>query len=69
MALVGRGWFQIESPDGETHYTSAGAFNTNADGQLVTIDGYTVVPGITFPPDIQRSRDLALWPDLCPHRQ
>jgi flagellar basal-body rod protein FlgG len=49
MALVGRGWFQIESPDGETQYTSAGAFNTNADGQLVTIDGYTVVPGVTFP--------------------
>jgi flagellar basal-body rod protein FlgG len=46
MALVGRGWFQIESPDGETHYTRAGAFNTNADGQLVTIDGYVVVPGI-----------------------
>jgi flagellar basal-body rod protein FlgG len=51
MALVGRGWFQIESPDGETHYTRAGAFNTNADGQLVTIDGYTVVPGIDFPED------------------
>lgn len=51
MALVGRGWFQIESPDGETHYTRAGAFNTNADGQLVTIDGYTVVPGVTFPED------------------
>lgn len=51
LALVGRGWFQIESPDGETHYTRAGAFNTNADGELVTIDGYRVVPGITFPQD------------------
>ncbi|MEQ8481919.1 MAG: flagellar basal-body rod protein FlgG [Hoeflea sp.] len=51
LALVGRGWFQIENPDGETHYTRAGAFNTNADGQLVTLDGYTVVPGITFPQD------------------
>jgi len=49
MALVGRGWFQIETPDGETQYTRAGAFNTNAEGQLVTIDGYVVVPGITFP--------------------
>ncbi|WP_422372655.1 flagellar basal-body rod protein FlgG [Hoeflea sp.] len=49
LALVGRGWFQIENPDGETHYTRAGAFNTNAEGQLVTLDGYTVVPGITFP--------------------
>ena len=49
MALVGRGWFQIETPDGETQFSRAGAFNTNADGQLVTIDGYVVVPGITFP--------------------
>ncbi|MDP2119395.1 MAG: flagellar basal-body rod protein FlgG [Hoeflea sp.] len=51
LALVGRGWFQIEMPDGGTNYTRAGAFNTNADGQLVTIDGYTVVPGINFPDD------------------
>ncbi len=51
LALVGRGWFQIETPDGETVYTRSGAFNTNATGQLVTIDGYTVVPGVTVPQD------------------
>ncbi|MBB4183988.1 flagellar basal-body rod protein FlgG [Sinorhizobium terangae] len=51
LALVGRGWFQIETPDGETAYTRSGAFNTNATGQLVTIDGYAVVPGITVPQD------------------
>ena len=51
LALVGRGWFQVEMPDGGTNYTRAGAFNTNAEGQLVTIDGYTVVPGIAFPQD------------------
>ena len=51
LALVGRGWFQIETPDGQTVYTRSGAFNTNATGQLVTIDGYTVVPGITVPQD------------------
>lgn len=49
IALVGRGWFQIEAPDGTTLYTRSGAFNTNADGQLVTLDGYTVAPGITVP--------------------
>ena len=52
VALVGRGWFQVEDPAGNTLYTRAGTFNTNADGQLVTIDGYTVVPGITFPEDV-----------------
>jgi flagellar basal-body rod protein FlgG len=51
LALIGRGWFQIEAADGSTLYTRAGAFNTNADGQLVTLDGYTVVPGITVPED------------------
>jgi flagellar basal-body rod protein FlgG, Gram-negative bacteria len=51
IALIGRGWFQIQSPDGTTLYSRAGAFNTNADGQLVTIDGYAVVPGIIIPED------------------
>ena len=51
IALIGRGWFQIEASDGSTLYTRAGAFNTNADSQLVTLDGYTVVPGITVPQD------------------
>ncbi|MEW9616641.1 flagellar basal-body rod protein FlgG [Shinella sp. S4-D37] len=51
LALVGRGWFQIEAADGSTLYTRAGAFNTNAEGQLVTLDGYTVVPGINVPAD------------------
>jgi len=51
MALIGRGWFQIEAPDGTTLYTRAGAFNTNAEGQIVTLDGYTVVPGMTVPVD------------------
>src|SRR6218665_2558306 len=59
LALVGRGWFQIETPDGETAYTRAGAFNTNADGQLVTIDGYTVVPGVTVP---QNTREITVSP-------
>ncbi|MCQ2005341.1 flagellar basal-body rod protein FlgG [Rhizobium sp. NRK18] len=51
LALIGRGWFQVANPDGSTVYTRAGSFNTNADGQLVTIDGYEVVPGITIPDD------------------
>jgi len=51
VALTGRGWFQIQSPTGETLYTRAGAFNKNADGQLVTLDGNAVEPAITIPPD------------------
>lgn len=51
LAIVGPGMFQIEGADGETFYSRAGAFNTNATGQMVTVDGYTVVPGITVPTD------------------
>jgi len=51
LALIGRGWFQIESPDGATLYSRSGAFNMNAEGQLVTIDGYLVTPQITVPQD------------------
>lgn len=49
LALSGRGWFQITTPEGETVYTRAGAFNTNAQGQLVTADGYQVAPPIQVP--------------------
>ena len=51
LALNGRGWFQVTGADGETLYTRAGAFNTNANGELVTLDGYQVEPAITVPPE------------------
>lgn len=49
LALNGRGWFQVTGPNGETLYSRAGAFNTNANGQLVTSDGYLVQPNIALP--------------------
>ena len=51
LALQGNGWFQITGPNGDTMYTRAGAFNTNATGQLVTLDGYAVSPSIIVPPN------------------
>lgn len=51
VAVIGRGWFQVQMPDGSTMYTRDGAFNKNAEGQLVTLNGYGVVPNITFPQD------------------
>ena len=51
VALVGRGWFQIQNPAGETLYSRAGAFNTNSTGQLVTLDGNLVEPNIIVPTD------------------
>ncbi|HEX7075272.1 MAG TPA: flagellar basal-body rod protein FlgG [Hyphomicrobiaceae bacterium] len=51
LALVGKGWFQIEGADGEPLYTRAGTFNTSATGQLVTVDGFPVQPAIVVPED------------------
>jgi flagellar basal-body rod protein FlgG len=49
IALDGPGWFRIEGPDGETVYTRAGAFNLNAQGDIVTVDGLRLADGITLP--------------------
>jgi len=49
VALVGRGWFQIQMPDGTTAYTRAGSFNKSDTGQIVTPDGNVLQPGITIP--------------------
>lgn len=52
MAIRGRGYFQIELPEGKgTGYTRDGAFQRNGDGVIVTHDGYTVQPEITIPDD------------------
>ncbi len=50
---------RFSRPDGTTLYTRSGAFNTNATGQLVTIDGYAVVPNITFPLTCPKPRSAA----------
>jgi len=52
IALAGSGWFQIEGLDGEPLFTRSGAFNTNAEGQLVTADGYLVAGGIVVPENV-----------------
>jgi flagellar basal-body rod protein FlgG len=49
LAINGRGWFQVTTPAGDTVYTRDGAFNTNAQGQLVTADGFNVTPSILIP--------------------
>jgi flagellar basal-body rod protein FlgG len=49
LAINGRGWFQVTTTNGDTVYTRDGAFNTNQNGQLVTMDGYTVTPPILVP--------------------
>jgi flagellar basal-body rod protein FlgG len=49
LAISGRGWFQIQGPNGETLYTRAGSFATNATGQIVTPDGFVLTPPMIIP--------------------
>lgn len=49
MAINGRGYFQIQLPNGETAYTRAGNFAINNEGDIVTPQGYLLEPNITIP--------------------
>ena len=49
MAIQGPGYFQVKMPNGETAYTRDGSFQLNADGEIVTHDGYPIIPNITVP--------------------
>lgn len=49
MALDGDGYFQVQMPGGQLGYTRAGNFSRSPEGQLVTSQGYTVMPAIQIP--------------------
>ena len=51
LAISGRGFFRVLLPDGVEAFTRAGNFAVSADGQIVTEDGYEVLPGVTVPED------------------
>ncbi len=53
LAIKGQGFFQIQLPDGGTGYTRDGAFQVDAEGQLVTSGGMPVQPGIAVPATAQ----------------
>jgi flagellar basal-body rod protein FlgG len=49
LALDGEGYFQVQMPGGQLGYTRAGNFTRSAEGQLVTSQGYAVLPAISVP--------------------
>lgn len=51
VAVTGEGFFQIQLPTGELAYTRDGTFQMNENGEIVTVQGYVVAPGITIPQD------------------
>ncbi len=51
VAISGRGFFQIQMPDGGTAYTRDGSFQVDNQGNLVTASGYAVLPNMQVPQD------------------
>jgi flagellar basal-body rod protein FlgG len=49
IAIRGEGLFKVLLPDGRTAYTRDGSFNLDAQGRIVTAQGYLVQPGLTIP--------------------
>ncbi|MGO4851662.1 flagellar basal-body rod protein FlgG [Phaeovulum sp. W22_SRMD_FR3] len=51
VAIDGLGYLEVTMPSGVSGYTRDGSLKRSPDGQIVTSDGYPVVPGITIPTD------------------
>lgn len=52
VAIDGDGMFEVILPDGGRGFTREGIFHVNAEGKLVTGQGYVLVPEITVPSDV-----------------
>ena len=51
IAIEGQGFLQVTLPNGDPRYTRDGALRLNANGSLVTSDGFLLNPQITIPQD------------------
>ncbi|WP_104748693.1 flagellar basal-body rod protein FlgG [Helicobacter cetorum] len=51
IAITGKGFFQIQMPDGTIAYTRSGNFKLDDQGNIVTSEGYLLIPQITLPQD------------------
>ncbi len=49
LAIEGEGFFRVQLPNGTFRYTRDGSFRMNANGQIVTSDGFLLDPPITVP--------------------
>lgn len=52
VAISGRGFLQVNLPNGDVAYTRNGQLHLNADNELVTAEGYQLEPAITLPNEV-----------------
>ncbi|GMR00554.1 MAG: flagellar basal-body rod protein FlgG [Zetaproteobacteria bacterium] len=60
LAIEGRGFIQVLLPSGELAYTRGGSLSINSLGQIVTQDGYPMIPTLTIP---QNAMSVTITPD------
>ncbi|MFB2594945.1 flagellar basal-body rod protein FlgG [Paracoccus sp. p4-l81] len=53
LAIDGQGYLEVSLPSGRSAYTRDGALKRSPEGQIVTSEGFTVMPGITIPNDVR----------------
>jgi flagellar basal-body rod protein FlgG len=53
VVIQGKGFFQVQRPDGSLAYTRAGNFQLDRNGNLVNADGDPIQPQITIPAQAQ----------------
>lgn len=51
--IEGDGFFRLQRDDGTMVYTRSGHFNKDANGRLVSSDGFALMPEIVIPPGAQ----------------
>jgi flagellar basal-body rod protein FlgG len=49
VAIVGRGFLQVEAPNGDIYYTENGQLQLNAEGMIVNSQGLPLTPAIEVP--------------------
>ncbi len=52
VAINGRGFLQVQMPNGEIGYTRNGALHLDGENRLVTAEGYPLEPAITLPGEV-----------------
>jgi len=57
LAIEGRGYIEVAMSNGSSSFTRDGALKLSGDGQIVTSDGYAIVPDLTIPGD---ARDVSI---------
>lgn len=60
IAIEGDGFLQVQMDDGKIGYTRDGSLKIDANGQLVTTDGFLIQPQITIP---QNTSEINITPD------